>query len=284
MGHLYSFKNGVESLLTLPKLLIADGDLVSPRGQQTRELRNVLITIDDPTDPTMTDIGRKWSRAIATAEFLQLAGGFSDPDMMELISPTFAKFKNGGALHGAYGPRLSMQMQPVIDRLLDDPLTRQAIAVIWDPLHDVMQEGRKDLPCTLSLTFAIRDNKLLMSTHMRSNDVWWGWSYDLFQFTQLQCTVANFLGIEPGLYTHYADSFHLYTRDEDAALAVTIEDSKPRAILQGIGRSEEYGSWRDVQQLAYDLFYADNTTDDMTVTEEWLAEVMIRARRNAATA
>jgi len=274
MGRYLHFKNGAESIRQLPSILIADGDLVSPRKQQTRELRNVLIEIADPTDPTMLGIGRNWNRKIAVAEFLQLVGGFSDPEAMVLVSPSFKNFLTGGSLHGAYGPRVSMQMQPALDRLRADPDTRQSIVTIWDPLHDLLQEDRRDIPCTLSFSFAIRNGELLMSTHMRSNDVWWGWSYDLFQFTRLQCTVANFLGLEVGPYIHYADSFHLYTRDEDAAMSITTKDGEDRPVLQGIGALNEQRTWQDVQWLAQDLFYSTELSDDMTVSETWMSEVM----------
>lgn len=274
MARFHSFKNGADSIRQLPSILIADGDLVSPRKQQTREIRNMLIEVEDPTDVTMLGIGRNWNAKIAVAEFLQLVGGFSDPAAMALASPVFKNFILGGSLHGAYGPRISMQMQPALDRLRADPDTRQSVVTIWDPLHDLHQEDRKDVPCTLNMSFAIRDDKFLLSTHMRSNDVWWGWCYDLFQFTQLQCTIANMLNLEPGPYVHYADSFHLYTRDEDAAMSITTKDTEPRPKLQGLGMANEANSWRDVQHLAYDIFYAKENTDDMSVTEAWMNEVI----------
>ena len=56
---------------------------------------------------------------------------------------------------------------------------------------------------------------------MRSNDVWWGVPYDVFQFTFLQIQLAQVLGLEPGVYTHQAGSFHLYDRDRVEASRVT---------------------------------------------------------------
>jgi thymidylate synthase len=276
MGKFWRFANGAESMVVLPKFIMGDGEMIAPRGIKTYEVQNVLLQIDDPTDVCMYGINRHWNAAIATAEALQLIGGFSDPAEMQRIAPTFKNFLNGGSLHGAYGPRTSMQFQPMLDRLAEDPSTRQAIVTVWDPMHDIMQEGRKDLPCTLSFTFSIRKNKLCMATHMRSNDVWWGWSYDLFQFTQLQCTVANYFDLDPGPYIHYADSLHLYERNVDAALALTEPEDSERPRLQGI---EAYSSWRAVQSNALDLFYRNRLSADLTTTEEFMVEAMIHGRK-----
>lgn len=267
MGRYLAFKNGVHSIQQLPTILVADGDRIDPRGQKTYELRDVVIEIADPTDVTMLDIGRNWSKKIAVAEFLQLVGGFSEPDTMRRIAPFFNTVTNGGVFHGAYGPRISMQMPRVIERLQVDNATRQAVSVIWDPLHDLMQEDRLDLPCTVDMNFALRRGRLLMSTHMRSNDVWKGWSYDLFQFAQMQCTVANVLGVEPGPYTHFANSLHLYESDEDVALSVK-SGAHDQPKLHGISSK----SWFGVQDSASCIWHMEHS--DPTVTEDWMMEVV----------
>lgn len=213
----------------------------------------------------MLNVGRNWSSKIAVAEFLQLVGGFSEPEVMTRISPEFDRFRNGGAFHGAYGPRISMQMPKVIERLNRDGSSRQAVSVIWDPLHDLMQEDRLDLPCTIDMNFALRNGKLLMSTHMRSNDVWWGWCYDLFQFAQMQCTVACILGVEPGPYTHFANSFHLYEDDAERALSITEETEQP--LHDGILE----GSWLEAQRTALAIW--DGSLVGGTETERWMMEV-----------
>ena len=48
---------------------------------------------------------------------------------------------------------------------------------------------------------------------MRSNDLWSGFPYDIFQFTCIQILLAMKLGVELGTYTHIADSLHMYERD-----------------------------------------------------------------------
>ena len=59
---------------------------------------------------------------------------------------------------------------------------------------------------------------------MRSNDVWWGLPYDVFQFTQLQLTLARLLDVAPGEYTHMVGSLHAYERDADGIDALVMPE------------------------------------------------------------
>ena len=52
-----------------------------------------------------------------------------------------------------------------------------------------------------------------MTTYMRSNDLWMGFPYDVFQFTNMQVLMSMELGVELGTYTHISGSLHLYKRN-----------------------------------------------------------------------
>ena len=60
---------------------------------------------------------------------------------------------------------------------------------------------------------------------MRSNDLWLGFPYDVFQFTCMQVLMSMELGIELGSYTHIAGSLHMYKRDFDKAIERYKEES-----------------------------------------------------------
>ena len=49
-----------------------------------------------------------------------------------------------------------------------------------------------------------------MSVLMRSNDIWYGFCNDQYQFSMLQQFVAKRLSIEIGTYYHFAHNLHLY--------------------------------------------------------------------------
>jgi thymidylate synthase len=52
-----------------------------------------------------------------------------------------------------------------------------------------------------------------MFTFMRSNDARAGLVHDIFAFTMLQEMIAKSLGLNLGVYRHYAASLHIYTDD-----------------------------------------------------------------------
>ena len=126
---------------------------------------------------------------------------------------------DGETNNSAYGYRIFYkfgfdQWEFVKELIKRDPNTRQAVIHI----KDASIAPTKDTPCTVYLQFFLRDNKLNLSVHMRSNDIWMGVPYDMFSFCFLQVKMAMELGVEVGTYTHYAGSLHMYKRDYDVAL------------------------------------------------------------------
>lgn len=196
----------------------------APRGTNTKEILAYSFVVTDPTDALPTGINRKVSMPMAAIEAAQLVGGFSDVAHLRQINPTMQRFFTMHSVkgsdqvswvqHGAYGPRVREPMLQIERILKADPSSRQALLNIWSSRKDYVSQP--DIPCTVAIQFLIRDDTLVMSVYMRSNDVWWGLTYDGFQFTQLQLALANALGIEPGPYYHTAGSMHIYERDFDS--------------------------------------------------------------------
>ena len=100
------------------------------------------------------------------------------------------------------------QLAKVVNILRDEKDTRQAAISIYDGKEMHMYEY--DTPCTYAIQFTIIDGELCMSVYMRSNDLWYGFCNDQYQFSQLQELVASMLGIEIGWYYHHAHNMHLY--------------------------------------------------------------------------
>lgn len=211
-----------EAYPVITKNVFRYGRVSAPRGMETRELLNASFAIYNPVDTLINRPG--WSDAFAAAEAAGLVGGYSDPELLAKINPTMTRFfeeRDGRSFqHGAYGPRIRFTLPQAVDRLQDDPDTRQAVLTVFDSNKDFRHTP--DVPCTVVLQFTVRDDKLNLHVVMRSNDVWWGLPYDVLQFTQLQLTVANLLNFGYGTYFHTAHSLHVYARDFDA-----VEDLAP---------------------------------------------------------
>ena len=86
--------------------------------------------------------------------------------------------------------------------------------------------------CTLNGVFQIRDNKLNFTVDMRSNDVFFGLTFDYPFFTILQQQMHTLLkkvypDLELGTYTHIAHSLHMYERDFDKVEKMLENEFKP---------------------------------------------------------
>lgn len=238
----------------------------APRGQWTRDLGPTIIVLESPYDALPLDCGRRPNPKIAAAEAVQLIGGYSDPNLTVWSSPNFRTYQeDSGDFYGAYGKRIGLQLNHAINKLIDDPDSRQAVISVWDPDLDNVP-GKRDYPCTVAMNFAILDGKLEMRVVMRSNDVWLGLPYDMFQFTQLQLTVASCLALDPGPYTHSAWSLHLYERDADKVDSVfPPPDDQVTWQPRGLARWGE--SLNLVKERAHALPY--RTPDDLNGSERW---------------
>ena len=87
---------------------------------------------------------------------------------------------------------------------------------------DFQFEGNKDFVCTMYANFFIRNNKLNMKLQMRSNDVFYGLTFDAPFFSFLHQSIYLILkdtmpDLELGTYYHYADNMHFYERHFELA-------------------------------------------------------------------
>lgn len=256
-----------------------DGHKVSPRGQATHELTHVVATIRRSTTPLALDMNRNINTRLAAAETLQLLGGMADPRWMVAASPRYLSY-TGGAMTGAYGPRIAWQMQHVLDALRRDPDTRQAVVQIWSPNDDLLR-AHGDRPCTTQITFMIRGGKLITTTYMRSQDIFLGWTYDMVMFSQLHLTMAACLGVQPGDHVHVVQSLHLYERNLDQALAVTRPPDEPAEVLAGLPM-QAGDDWSDVTMMARTIAYKNMSESTLSVMPEPRTVTWLRANSTEA--
>lgn len=117
----------------------------------------------------------------------------------------------------------------VVDSLVADKNSRQAIMFFNQPKFQF--EGNKDFVCTMYGNFFIRNNALHMKIQMRSNDIFYGLTFDAPFFSFLQQSVylklkETYPDLELGMYYHYADNLHFYERHFDLASEIRFEEIK----------------------------------------------------------
>ena len=222
----------------LPRILadIQDnGDEVGSRqGERVMELLHQEITLTNPVNREVLSPGRNASLPAQIAETMWVLSGRDDIDWLSHYLPRAKDFSDDGTTwRGAYGARLRRwqrrndegdvvdQLRHVIDLLREDPLTRRATMVIYDP--DTDTNPGKDIPCNNWITFNSRKGYLHMHVATRSNDAMWGWSgINAFEWSVLQEIVAGLLGLTVGNLHFSISSLHLY--DRHWKKATKIED------------------------------------------------------------
>jgi hypothetical protein len=195
----------------------------------------------------------------------------------------FEAYMNNGRLIGAYGPRLYHQMENVVRLICQDPDTRQAAALVWRGDETTLAlMGNKDVPCTVALSWNVRNGKLNASTVMRSNDVFLGVAYDFWMFTRLQMTLAWALGLELGDYRHHAISLHAYERDWDKVNEFIIDPEEPKlpgGYTDGfdvpgtlLSEDEAIARWREARQQALNVVKGSKDVDFFNA--QWYADTL----------
>lgn len=265
-----------------------EGEVVSPRGMKTKEVRNATVVLTDPIAAIPMGVGRKLNMKIGAVETTQLIAGVSSAMQLNLASNNaFEAYMNDGRLKGAYGPRLYTQMENVVRMIARDPFTRQASALVWRGDETTLAlGGNKDVPCTVALSWNVRDGKLNASTVMRSNDVFLGVAYDFWMFTRLQMTLAWALGLEVGDYRHHAVSLHIYERDWGKVEDMVVSDTEP-VYPPGYGdgwvdgkllpENEAVARWRQARELALEVVegtYDTNNDDFSEYGAGWYAKTL----------
>jgi thymidylate synthase len=181
----------------------------------TKALFNVGFTILEPKARIITSAKRDWKHKYAEAEWQwYLSGNRNISKLGEIYGKTPEIWKRmanaNGDVNSNYGWqwKRNNQIDYVIDLLKRQPDTRQAVITILDMKeHDTFTF---DTPCTYAIQFTIVKNKLNMCVTMRSNDLWYGFCNDQYQFSKLQEMMSNELEIEIGTYYHFAHNLHLY--------------------------------------------------------------------------
>jgi len=181
----------------------------------TKALFNVGFYITDPKDRKIINKERTWNEDYAEAEWQWYLSG--DPKVSTLgdiygkIPEIWKRMADvNGKVNSNYGYQWerNQQLDYVIGLLRTQPDTRQACISIYDGKE--WEQYKHDTPCTYAIQFTIVNNRLDMCVTMRSNDLWYGFCNDQYQFSKLQEMVSKRLEIETGVYYHFAHNMHLY--------------------------------------------------------------------------
>jgi thymidylate synthase len=195
------------------------GERIQPTKGEAVELTGVSLEVTNPR-ARLSRTETRGKPFSCLGELCWYLSKTNDLDFILYYIRAYKQYADGDKIFGGYGPRLFdfrglNQLASVTGILKKKPQSRQAVIQLFDA-QDIVEE-HKDIPCTCTLQFMIRRDKLHMFTNMRSNDAWLGLSHDVFCFTMLQEILARSLGVELGTYKQAVGSLHLYAKSLENA-------------------------------------------------------------------
>lgn len=233
------------------QLLSSKTRVRATRGE-TIERIGVLLRLKNPR----ARLSRTESRGKVFSALGELLWYLSGSNEMEHIAYYLKKYRDeaedDGTVWGAYGPRLLRlhdrhnQMHNVCELLKINRTSRRAVVQLFDG-NDIanpqlLECRKKEIPCTCTLQFLVRKDRLHMFTSMRSNDAYFGLQHDVFAFTMMQELVARSVGVELGSYHHFVGSLHLYDRDFQAAGRFLDEGWQANLPMPPMPNGDQWGN------------------------------------------
>jgi thymidylate synthase len=233
-----------------------NGSESQPRSLKVRELIYGQYSVDS-TQPFASFKDRAFNWKYFAGEVAWYLKKDCDIDYINKFSNFWKGITNPGTneINSNYGALLfGPQLKWCLDSLKADINTRQAIAFLNQPKYQF--EGNKDFVCTMYLNFFIRDNKLNMKVQMRSNDIFYGLTFDAPFFAVVHQHMLLWLKetyptLEIGEYAHFADNIHYYERHFELS----------EHILENGKADKQYS-----MELTKPLFYVDDF-NNFTLTE-----------------
>jgi len=206
--------------------VLEHGKRKTVRGKTVLELEPLLVRIDKPNERILLYNERRNNPFAALYETLWVLSGSDSVEYLKFFLPRAPEYSDDGETwRASYGKRLRFasgwddkvgrmwlvdQIMNVYQWLKDDPTTRRAVMTIWDPVKEGTIKETRDRPCNNWIQFMIRDHKLNCYVTVRSNDLFFGYNVNTFEWTWLQETLAKALGVGLGKYYCFISNPHIY--------------------------------------------------------------------------
>lgn len=194
---------------------------------ETRELQNYSYCLLEAKSQDIPGVIQPW----ADAEFLERItdpflrapdGKLSEPHFLnpgkawELRKEVWTEYLHEGKMAYTYNELIwnNDQVTKIINRLKEDPDSRQLWISLWNPDKDPdFLGGVSRVPCSLGYGLQVRDGKLNLHYVMRSCDFATHFRNDVYLAIKFLEWVAEKTGYPVGSFTHTIFSLHVYNKD-----------------------------------------------------------------------
>jgi len=202
-----------------PDYIVDDTNLFDKeRVSGFRELNGYQFKLTNIDNNTIEPCARNFNQQYADAFFNYVMTG-DDTDVRK--NPKAVKYlEEFEGRNTQYGPRIRSQLFMTIKELKRDRGSRRGTIMILEGDDQLLFKAKAsgectiEYPCTNSLTFSIRDNKLHLVSNMRSQSAAMVMPYDIYNWTNLMKHVAKELEVECGTLTHQVASLHYFNSEQ----------------------------------------------------------------------
>lgn len=223
----------VKKWFNLVRQALFEGDAVKPRGMLCHEILGGFATLN-LNEGLFVWPARKLVLRLAIAEAWWMLSGRNDVETLAAVSPRMRQYSDDGlTFFGAYGTRFVEQRSRIVQSLVDDRDSRQAVLTIWDKPNP---PPTKDLPCSVSAQWMIRGNSLHCIYTLRSSDLWLGWPYDMFTMScmsfhiLLELRLRGYPELQLGRLFYRAGSMHVYEENRKGVLEC-LRSEPPQSLV-----------------------------------------------------
>lgn len=197
---------------------------------ETKELQNYSYCLLNAWSQDIPGVTQPWADAEfkerVTDPWDRTPDGKVDPlSIPEFINPgeawklreeVWSEYMHDGKLAYTYNELLwnNDQLTKIMNRLKEDPDSRQLWISLWNPDKDPdFLGGVSRVPCSLGYGLQVRDGKLNLHYVMRSCDFVTHFRNDVYLAIKFLEWVAEKTGYPVGDFTHTMFSCHVYNKD-----------------------------------------------------------------------
>jgi hypothetical protein len=226
MNKYFKFENFEKAFIEISNHITANPEYVtSSRIGDVHEISGLTYEVEDLKSYVFENesIGRL-NYDYADKFYQWMVGGCTDNEIILRDYPNVAKFMEKPKSEGLpenfntfYGPRILTQLPYVVNELKNAPNTRRAVISILDKDDLLLLDKDESLefPCCDSATFFIRDGKLHIHLHMRSQNMGQVLKLDMYLWGRFTCELAEELDVPTGKLTSSIVSAHVFKKDFD---------------------------------------------------------------------
>ena len=226
MNKYFEYPNFEEAFIEISNHIIDKPEFITDsRIGEVHEISSLSYMVSDLSSFQFNNesVGRL-DYTYANLFYEWMIGGCTDNSIILDQYPGVAKFMEKPKGEGLpenfntfYGPRILTQLPYVVRELQENPTSRRAVISILDREDLLLLDTDETLefPCCDSATFFIRDRKLNVHLHMRSQNMGQVLKLDMYLWGRFTSELAEELDLPVGSLTSSVVSAHVFKKDFD---------------------------------------------------------------------